>query len=195
MGESDELNRWLSSFICEKDRDIEDFLHTKAIKYEELSKSRTYFIVDEEQLIQLIKEKEENQVVNMSDLIMYGYFSLALKVLSVPEQLSTNQRKNIDGLSAKIHGEVISDFPCYLIGQLARNSAVTKSAISGVEIINHAFSIIKAAMLNVGGCAILIECRNDKKLIDFYIKNGFKLIDTIPDGENVMNQMLRIIVI
>lgn len=113
MGESDELNRWLSSFICEKDRDIEDFLHTKAIKYEELSKSRTYFIVDEEQLIQLIKKKEENQVVNMSDLIMYGYFSLALKVLSVPEQLSTNQRKNIDGLSAKIHGEVISDFPCY----------------------------------------------------------------------------------
>ncbi len=126
---------------------------------------------------------------------MYGYFSLALKILSVPEQFANNQRKNIDGLSAKIHGERISDFPCYLIGQLSRNSSVPKSAVSGEEIINHAFSVIKSAMLNVGGRAVMIECRNDKKLIEFYIKNGFSLIDNIPDGETVMIQMIRIITV
>lgn len=194
MGESDELNRWLSSFVCEKDKDIEDFLHTKAIKYERLSKARTYFVVDEEQLIQLTKEKEESSSVNLSELTMYGYFSLALKVLSVSEQFANNQRKSIDGLSAKIHGERISDFPCYLIGQLSRNSAVLKSTISGEEIINHAFSIIKSAMLNVGGRAIMIECRNEKKLIEFYSKNGFHLIDAIPDGEDVMIQMIQVMV-
>lgn len=188
------MDRWLSSFTCKKDKDIEEFLHTKAIKYEELSKARTYFVVDEEQLKHLIKKKESGSV-NLSELTMYGYFSIALKVLSVSEQFTNNQRKNIDGLSAKIHGERISDFPCYLIGQLSRNSSVSKSTISGEEIINHAFSIIKSAMINVGGRAIMIECRNNKKLIDFYSNNGFHLIDNIPDGENAMIQMIQVMVV
>lgn len=131
----------------------------------------------------------------MLNLKNLGYFSLALKVLSVPESYSNNQRKNIDGLSAKIHGDKISDFPCYLIGQLSRNSAVDKSIISGDQIIKFAFSIIKikSAMLNIGGRAIMIECRNEKKLIEFYSKNGFKLLDSIPDGNNKMIQMIQIV--
>ncbi len=181
--------------MCVQDRDIEDFLHTKAVKYEMLSKSRTYFIVDEEQLIQMINGKEKCGVVNLSDLTIYGYFSLALKVLSVPEEFSNNQRKNIDGLSAKIHGERINEFPCYLIGQLARNSNVAKSEISGSEIINKSFSIIKSAICSVGGRAVMIECRNYKKLIKFYAENGFYLVDNIPDGENSMIQMIRVITV
>ena len=48
--DKDLLEQILSSFSCEKDRDIENFLRHRAVQFEELSKSRTYLICDEEQL-------------------------------------------------------------------------------------------------------------------------------------------------
>lgn len=124
---------------------------------------------------------------------MLGYFSLALKVLSVPDIFSNNKRKNIDGLSAKIHGEKIKDFPCYLIGQLSRNSTVDKAKISGDKIVEYALSIIKSAMCDVGGRAVMVECRNRKKLVNFYRNNGFEVVDNIPDGDDEMIQMIQVV--
>ena len=116
MNEVDEqmLVGILSSFVCEKDEDIQQFLHSKAVEFEKLSKSRTYLICDQEQL--------ENTEDNSESLKIYGYISLALKVLSIPNEISNRMRKELDGFSSKIHGERISDFPCYLIGQLSRAS-------------------------------------------------------------------------
>lgn len=41
MKEGNELLELLSSFSCEKDEDIEYFLHNRAIEFEKLSKART----------------------------------------------------------------------------------------------------------------------------------------------------------
>ena len=50
-GEDNELlSQILSSFSCERDEDIENFLHSKAVEFEKLSKARTYLICDEEQI-------------------------------------------------------------------------------------------------------------------------------------------------
>lgn len=103
------LTELLSSFSCAKDADIESFLHNKAVNFEKLSKSRTYLIMDEDDLT----EGKEHPAI-------YGYVALALKILSVPDNASNRLRKELDGLSAKIHGQQISDFPCYLIGQLLK---------------------------------------------------------------------------
>lgn len=171
----------LSSFECNLDYDIEYFLKNRAVSYENLSKSRTYLILD------------EDEVVNkkISELTVLGYIALALKVLTVPTETSNRMRKEIDGLSAKIHGEQITAFPVYLIGQLGRNTKVSKNVITGSQLIDYAFDVLQPAVNAVGGRYILIECHDRKELILFYEKNDFISFAKIPDQENDMVQMLR----
>ena len=49
-GDDDLLENVLSTFLCRENADIQWFLHTKAVEFERLAKSRTYLIVDQEQL-------------------------------------------------------------------------------------------------------------------------------------------------
>ena len=44
--EDNALTELLSSFSCEKDSDIESFLHNRAVEFENLSKARTYLVFD-----------------------------------------------------------------------------------------------------------------------------------------------------
>ena len=74
------LNSILSSFSCDKDKDIEFFLRNKAVDFEKVSKSRTYLFCD-------YQEFSENPIV------VLGYFTLSLKVLILPEELSVHARK------------------------------------------------------------------------------------------------------
>ena len=97
---------FLYTFECTQDKDIEYFLHNRAVEFKKLSKARTYLVCSQRQL--------ENDR-NVHNLKIYGYISIALKILTVPESISNRIRKELDGFSAKIHGEKINDFPCYLI--------------------------------------------------------------------------------
>jgi hypothetical protein len=179
--EDEKLNELLSSFKCDLDPDIEFFLKSRAVTYEKLSKARTYLIVDENDLASKAIE----------EITILGYIALALKVLTVPESVSNRMRKEIDGLSAKIHGEQINAFPVYLIGQLGRNTNVSKDAISGKDLIGYAFDVIQPAIDSVGGRYILIECHDEEKLIQFYSDNLFTAFARIPDRERPMVQMIR----
>ena len=174
------LNHILSSFSCAYDEDIQNFLHNRAIDFENLLKSRTYLVVDEEQF--------ENPAFSLDKLTIYGYISLAVKVFTVPETTSNRQRQQIDGFSAKEHGKQISNFPCYLIGQIARNSNVPKDTISRAELLKIANTIIGEAVKLVGGRNILVECRKNEKMIQFYINNGFS---QVPDENHTMIQLIR----
>lgn len=179
--EEDLLEHFLSSFSCTNDKDIEYFLHNRAIQFENLSKSRTYLICNEDHL-------KNNSLDNV---VIYDYISVAIKILSIPRQTSNRIRKELDGFSAKLHGEPIQDIPCYLIGQLSRNSAVPKSILTGAELLGFAYSIISQSVEAVGGRYIMIECRNEPKLILFYERNLFKPISYIPDNGQPMVQMIR----
>ncbi|MCM1062828.1 MAG: hypothetical protein NC452_21515 [Eubacterium sp.] len=174
------LMKLLSSFSCDKDKDVESFLHNRAIDFERLNKSRTYLLCDDE-----ILDKEGR-------IIILGYFSLSLKVLDLSENLSNRKRKMLDGISAKLHGEVIRSVPCYLIGQLAKNSNIPNTiSVSGAEMINCAMSIIRSAETVVGGRYVLIECHNNPKLLKFYTENSFEIFEKLPFGNVPMIQMLR----
>ena len=174
------LSELLSSFSCAKDSDIESFLHNKAIEFENLSKARTYIVFDAADL----ENGKDNPII-------YGYISLALKILTVPASVSNRLRKELDGYNAKIHGQQISDFPCYLIGQLSKNSAVRDNPVTGRDLLNIGFDIIAAAAEAVGGRYMMIECRNEEKLLKFYEDNSFGEIDRIPDDDIPMVQMIR----
>ncbi|MCD8053709.1 MAG: hypothetical protein LUF00_06640 [Lachnospiraceae bacterium] len=182
MEEGRDLDRLLSSFSCEQDDDIESFLHKRAVEFEKLSKSRTYLVFDQEQL--------ENASMDNQPLKIYGYISLALKILTVPETTSNRIRKDLDGFSSKIHGTLINDFPCYLIGQLSRASNVPKESLSGKQLVDFAYDVITAAVNSVGGRYMMIECHDNEKLIQFYEKNSFRVIARVPDEDKPMVQMI-----
>ena len=181
--DGDLLMQILSSFSCVQDKDIETFLYNKSVEFEKLSKARTYLICDADQLL--------SDGFCMDQLVIYGYVSIALKVLSVPDNMSNRKRKEIDGLSAKIHGEQIKDFSCYLIGQLSRNSNVARDSISGADLLQSAYDVIAAATDAVGGRYVMIECHQEQRLIDFYSANGFEEISRIADENRPMVQMIR----
>lgn len=174
------LTDLLSSFSCSQDKDIEDFLHNRSIDFERVNKSRTYILCDND-----ILRKEDR-------LVILGYFSVALKVLNLKEDVSNQTRKKLDGISAKLRGDVINAFPCYLIGQLAKNSIIPhEQSIGGAELIEQAISVIRSAEKLVGGRCVLIECHDNPKLVRFYNDNGFKELCRIPFGDITMVQMIR----
>ena len=178
--EDSALQELLSSFSCVRDADIENFLHNRAIEFENLSKARTYLVMDADELL-----------TGKKQLIIYGYVALALKILTVPSGILNRMRKELDGFNAKVHGRQISDFPCYLIGQLSKNSVVTNNPVTGKELLNISFDIIASAVEAVGGRYVMVECRDEEKLLRFYHENVFHEIDRIPDGNVPMVQMIR----
>ena len=122
---------------------------------------------------------------------IYGYISLASKILTVPDTISNRMRKELDGFNAKIHGQQISGFPCYLIGQLSKNSDIKCNPISGKDLLSIAYDIIASAAEAVGGRYMMVECRNEEKLLTFYSNNLFSEIDHIPDEDVPMVQLIR----
>ncbi len=175
------MDQFLSSFSCSDEEDIETFLHIRAIDFEKLSKARTYLVVDEEELM-------NNDFANVT---IYGYVSVALKTMTIPDTFSNRKRMELDGFSAKVHGDPIREIPCYLIGQLARNSNVPKESVSGRQLIGFALQVIANSVESVGGRFVMIECHDNESLIDFYNANMFTEISRIPDKENMMVQMIR----
>ena len=179
------VEKVLKSFVCLENKEVETFLHHKAIEFENLAKSRTYLVCDEHQLDMAQAEIDE--------LTVYGYVSLAVKTLVVNDALSNRKRKELDGFSAKLHGKPLNHFPCYLIGQLARNSNVPKEDVKGSEMIETAYSIIENAEKAVGGRYIMAECENEDGLIRFYEQNEFmKFADVIEDDCHMVQMLRRI---
>ena len=171
----------ISSFLCPLDHDIEQFLKTKAIKFETASKSRTYLLFD-------------NEAADKGELRLLAYFTLALHILFVPTGFSGNQIKKLDEFSANVRGARISEFPCYLIGQLGKNSAHPVHTMTGDLIMNYALGVIGQANDLAGGRIVLIECEPIEKLIDFYRRHGFEEYDNEPDEDcGAMLQMMRLV--
>lgn len=178
MRGAEEVLEILSTFQCSYDADIENFLHNRAIDFEKIAKARTYLLCD----AALFQEGTIN---------ILAYFALSLKVLILPEEMSIRARKEYDGFSGKIHGQPVREIPCYLIGQLARDSRIDSSVLSGSEIIDTAMSVIGPSFKGVGGRWVIIECHNTQPLIDFYEKNAFRFIMERPSEDIDMVQMIR----
>ena len=160
----------VSTFLCSREPDVEDFLKTKAAKYEKTSKSRTYLIIDEESLM-----KKEIRII--------AYFTLALKTLSIGSDVSKSKVKKLDGLFNKA-----TNVTAYLIGQLGKND-LYKSCITGKEIIDYAVNIIVKVHGLIGGRFILVECNDNEKLIKFYNDNSFVYLQK--DIGNGLVQLIR----
>lgn len=176
MSDEEKAQELISIFNCEKDIDIENFLKEKAILFEKLGKSRTYFIFNED-------EKEFK---------ILAYFTLALQVLKLPEEfLSGRRTKALDGFSSKIKGAKITEFPTILIGQVGKND-LYKELISGLEVMEYCLWTIFEGQAVLGGRIIMLECKDIPYIIDLYERFGFqKLEKDYEKGE--LLQMIKIL--
>lgn len=179
MTSEETVKEVISNFYCLRDNDVENFLKSenKAILYEKKSKSRTYFIFDEDGL-------------KNGSFALLAYFTIAIQTLKVPNGTAASQIRKLDGLYAKKGSEAITEIPAFLIGQLGKNDKYADK-ITGYELLEYAFSVIGKAQEIVGGRVAFIECQDKPKLISFYTQNGFTHFRKDPDDGLV--QMIRLL--
>lgn len=176
MSDENKTQELISIFSCEKDYDIENFLKEKAILFEKLGKSRTFFVFDE--------EDDEFKIL--------AYYTLALQVLKVPEELLSGRKtKVLDGFNAKIKGEKITEFPSILIGQFGKND-LFKNKVTGFEAMQYCLGTLLDGQARLGGRIVMLECKNIPYLIDFYGQFGFTKIDRYYEKDELL-QMVKIL--
>lgn len=176
MSDENKTQELISIFACEKDSDIENFLKEKAILFEKLGKSRTFFVFDE--------EDDEFKIL--------AYYTLALQVLKVPEELLSGRKTKVfDGFSAKIKGEKITEFPSILIGQFGKND-LFKNKVTGFEAMQYCLGTLLDGQARLGGRIVMLECKNIPYLIDFYGQFGFSKIDKHYEEDELL-QMVKIL--
>jgi len=159
----------MSLFSC-KDDDVELFLKSKALEYEKRNKSRTYIILDSERLYK-------------NEIIVLGYFTLSLKALTFSNDVSKSKVKNIDGFSKDIRMTAT-----ILIGQFGKDQNAAKT-INGSLLFAECLKVVYSIHNSVGNRIVLLECNNFDKIINFYEKNNFEILQNSENGEYL--QMIR----
>lgn len=160
LGE-DKVKTILSSFVCELNADVQDFLHNKAIEFAKQGWAGTALVFwrsDDG------KEKE-----------LIGYYALAWKYICVSKDSvskTTAKRMNSHGDFDPNTREYI--VPACLVGQLGKNFfAGNNYLIRGNELLQLALDKIKEIQKEAGGKFVYLECEDKEKLIEFYTTNGF----------------------
>ncbi len=176
MSSEEKAKKLISVFLCRKDTDIENFLKERAIKFEKLGKSRTFFIFDED---------EENFKI-------LAYFTLSMQVLIIQkEMISGNKAKKLDGLTSNRGGSRITEFSTILIGQLAKNE-MHSSLINGYEVMEYCLAKMLEGQSILSGRIIMLECKNVPNLVKIYEEFGFSVLEN-DYKENELLQMIKIL--
>ena len=149
----------LFGFSCQLNKDVEVFLHEKAIEFSKQYLSKTHLIYT--------PYKGEN--------VLAGYFTLATKSLIVKRDvLSKTMSKKIVRFSTHDREAKQYVISATLIGQLGKNDANGYGKlISGDDILAVACDQIRFAQAIVGGRFVYLECEDHSKLREFYHRNGF----------------------
>ena len=176
------LAELLSCFSCPKNPDVERFLKKSAIEFTKKNQSVTYLVVSAE------------------DVRLLGYFTLALKPLTVRGETVSNTMKRkllrISELDEKTDTYTMS---AYLIAQLGKNfSESGGTEITGAELLKLAWDKIKEIQYLGGGMVTFLEAENEEKLLSFYRDNRFSQFDTRQtisdtDESHELIQLLRLL--
>lgn len=149
----DTLSDILSDFMCPQNKDVENFIQTKAINFSQQRLAMTYLVF-----------------ANVEQLEIVGYFTLANKFVSIPgDALSKTLQKRISKFSQYDEEQERFLVSMPLIAQLGRNfNPSLSTSIPGQELLKFAFIKVREAQFIIGGKTVYIECANNPKLYDFY---------------------------
>jgi len=167
----------LSTFSCPHNEDIELFLKERAIDFSNQGIARTHLIMRE----------------SPSGLELLGYYALTNKVLTIsPEGLSKSTKKRIERFGVLDAVTNIYHVATPLIAQLGKNyTDELNSAISGDELLQIACDKVIDIQEELGGKLVYLECENHPKLIEFYSRNGFRIIERGISSDQELIQMIR----
>jgi predicted GNAT family N-acyltransferase len=160
---NNQVKKYLKSFKCSINKDIEEFIYNKAITFEKNLRAKTYLLID-------TKMK-----------IIAGYFSIAIAVLYA-EDIDKNIILEIGNLKTP------KDIPCLLIGQIAKSDEF-KNVKLGNYLMDLAVEKLEEVNKIIGGRVILLDAINNKNVIKFYEKSGFFVIENDNKKESI--KMLR----
>ena len=172
----------LSGFSCPKNPDVERFLKKSAIEFTKKNQSVTYLVVSAE------------------DVRLLGYFTLALKPLTVRgETVSNTVKRNLLRISELDEKSDTYTMSAYLVAQLGKNFSESEGKdITGEELLKLAWDKIKEIQYLGGGIVTFLEAENEEKLLSFYRDNRFSQFDirqtaSETDETHELVQLLRLL--
>ena len=145
-----------AKFVC-RDRGVEEFLKTKTFEFDKRNVARTYLVYDVEEYM-------------ADNFVVLAYFTLAPKPIVFGETISKRLIKEIDGFS-----KTAVSVGAIIIGQLGKDSRFT-SKITGTDIIASIMKLANQVSEIIGGRVVFLECQNSDRLIEFYLRNGFHIM-------------------
>ena len=181
LGES-RLLQVLSGFSCPKNPDVERFLKKSSIEFTKKNQSVTYLVFD------------------VSSMELVGYFTIALKPLTVRgETVSNTVKKKLMRVSELDEQSQTYTMSAYLIAQLGKNfKNGAEKKITGEELLELAWDIVEKMQYMGGGMVTFLEAENSERLLSFYQANRFQTFDTrqtATDSEepHELAQLLRLL--
>jgi hypothetical protein len=139
------VQTFLSTYLCPQNKDIEDFLHTKAIDFALQGIAQTHLV--------LTRAQGEPELI--------GYFALTNKIADVPlSMLSKSYQKKVSTFGVLTPEESYM-VPMPLIAQLGKNynPALTES-ITGAELLSLACGKVVSIQSELGGRCVYLECED-----------------------------------
>ena len=174
-----ELVRTISEFSCCRNPDVERFLKKNAIEFAKKSQSVTYLVFS-------VEAKE-----------LLGYFTLALKPLTViGEMVSNTMKKKLLRVSELDEKSDTYTMSAYLIAQIGKNYTNGRnSKITGKELVELAWTVIEDAQYMLGGMVTFLEAENEEKLLSFYRDNHFSQFDTrqATSGADTSHELVQLL--
>ena len=183
LGES-RLLQVLSGFSCPKNPDVERFLKKSSIEFTKKNQSVTYLVFD------------------VSSMELVGYFTIALKPLTVRGETVSNTVKKklmrVSELDEQSQTYTLSPYAIAQLGKNFKNGAEKK--ITGEELLELAWDIVEKMQYMGGGMVTFLEAENSERLLSFYQANRFQTFDTrqtATDSEepHELVQLLRLLYI
>ena len=164
MEDTDQLHHILSDFSCPYNRDVENFLHAKAIEFARQGLASTYLVFTSYQ----------------NHIVLIGYFTLAQKHFHINlKNTSRTLGKRIRKFASYDEGIKRHLVSSILIGQLGKNyTDGHDSLIRGEELLKIACDTVREAQRIAGGRLVYLECEDVPSLIHFYKENGFTSFGT-----------------
>ncbi len=161
LGE-EKLIQELSEFSCPQNSDIEQFLKKSAIEFTKKNQSVTYL------------------VFSLSSMALVGYFTIALKPLTVRgEKVSNTIKRKIMRVSEFDSRTQTYTMSAYLIAQLGKNYTDGRNKeITGAELLELAWNVIEDIQYMGGGMVVFLEANDEESLLSFYRDNKFRQFDT-----------------
>lgn len=150
------MNEAVLSFRCIQDEDVEKFLHEKAFDYSDHGWCSVYLLFN---ALSFYSGKLEIE----------AYFTLSHKSMVADRQsMSRSAITRYGGISSAKTLDFV------LIGQLGKYiDENRRSSISGKEILDRAFEVIRQAAELIPCKYALIECSDNENVRRFYEDNNF----------------------